>query len=37
MGQDCGFGAFVREIIISSDSARAKPTNMKSGTVLVNG
>ncbi|KAH8591892.1 quinon protein alcohol dehydrogenase-like superfamily [Bisporella sp. PMI_857] len=27
--QDCGFGAFVREIIISSDSTRAEPINMK--------
>ncbi|KAH7393735.1 hypothetical protein BKA64DRAFT_724800 [Cadophora sp. MPI-SDFR-AT-0126] len=35
MRQGCGFGAFVREIIISSDSTRAEPTNMKSMTNLV--
>jgi hypothetical protein len=37
MGQDYYFGAFVRQIIISSDSTRAKPTNIKSGTVLASG
>ena len=35
MGQDHSFGAFIREAIIFSDSARAILINMKSGKVLI--